>query len=135
MADARELARRFQDAINAGDEAALLDLLHEDFVDHTPNPSHGATRADFVTQKMRGLRASFSDLQLRVEQVVAEGDTVAVLWTMTGTNDGPFAGEDATGSFIRFSGMNLERIEDGRIAEHWSVYDSQTLFHQLGRLG
>ena len=135
MPDARELARRFQDAMNARDEAALLDLLHEDFVDHTPNPSQGATRADFVSQKVRGLWASFSDLQLRVEQVVVEADTVAVLWTMTGTNDGPFAGEDATGIAITFSGMNLERIEEGRIVEHWSVYDSQTLFHQLGRLG
>ena len=129
-----ELVQRLVDAINAADDSALLDLLHEDFVDRTPNPLQGTGRDAFV-DKIRQLRSAFPDLRLRVEQVVAEGDRVTFLWTLTGTNDGPFADQDATGINVEFSGMNLQRLADGTVVEHWSIHDALSLFHQLGRLG
>jgi steroid delta-isomerase-like uncharacterized protein len=133
-ADARQLVQRVVDAINASDDDALLELLADDFVDRTPNPLQGTGRDAFVA-KIRQLRTAFGDLQLRVEQVVVEGDRVSFLWTLTGTNHGPFADQDATGIHVEFSGMNLERLSNGVIAEHWSIHDALSLFHQLGRLG
>jgi predicted ester cyclase len=129
-----EVVQRLVDAINLADDRALTELLHEDFVDHTPNPLQGNGREAFVA-KIGQLRAAFSNLRLRVEQVVAEGDRVTFLWTLTGTNDGPFADQDPTGINVEFAGMNLERMSAGTIVEHWSIHDALSLFHQLGRLG
>jgi predicted ester cyclase len=133
-ADPEELVRRLVDAINAADDRALMELLHENFVDHTPNPGQEPGREAFV-DKIRQLRTAFSNLRLRVEQIVAEGDRTTFLWTLTGTNDGPFADRDPTGIDVEFAGMNLERISTGSIVEHWSIHDALSLFHQLGRLG
>ena len=129
-----DVVQRLVDAINAADDQALTDLLHDDFVDRTPNPLQGTGRDAFV-DKIRQLRTAFSNLRLRVEQVVAEGDRVTFLWTLTGTNDGSFADQDPTGINVEFAGMNLERVADGTIVEHWSIHDALSLFHQLGRLG
>lgn len=132
--DPRKVVQRLVDAINSSDDQALTDLLAEDFVDRTPNPLQGTGRDAFVA-KIRQLRAAFPDLRLRVDQVVVEGGLVSFLWTLTGTNDGPFADRDPTGIPVEFAGMNLERLSDGSIAEHWSIHDALSLFHQLGRLG
>jgi len=132
--ESRRLVQRVVDAINAADDDALLELLTDDFVDRTPNPLQGTGRDAFVG-KIRQLRTAFSDLQLRVEQVVVEGDRVSFLWTLTGTNDGPFADQDATGINVEFVGMNLQVLSGDLIVEHWSVHDALSLFHQLGRLG
>jgi predicted ester cyclase len=128
-----EVVKRLVDAINLADDRALRGLLHDDFVDHTPNPQQGTGREAFVN-KIGQLRAAFPNLRLRVEHVVAEGDRVTFLWTLTGTNDGPFADQDPTGIDVEFAGMNLERVSAGSIVEHWSIHDALSLFHQLGRL-
>ena len=135
MSDAQHVIDAFVAAINAGDDDALLALLADDFVDRTPNPLHGSDREAFVTDKIRGLRTSFPDLQLRVDETLVDGDRISYLWTLTGTNDGPFADQGPTGIPVEFRGMNLETVRDGRIVEHWSVHDALSLFHQLGRLG
>ena len=133
--DPRHVVQRFVDAVNAGDDRALLDLLHPDFVDRTPNPMQGTDRDSFVDDKIHSLRRSFSNLRLRVDDTLVDGDRVACLWTLTGTNDGPFADQEPTEIKVEFRGMNLDRIQDGAIVEHWSIHDALSLFHQLGRLG
>ena len=134
MSDAKDLVDRFVDVVNSADHTALGELLTDDFVDRTPNPLQGTGGEAFVA-KIRQLREAFPDFRLRVEQVLVDGDRVSFLWTLSGTNDGPFADRDPTGIPVEFSGMNLERFVDGRIAEHWSIHDALSLFHQLGRLG
>jgi predicted ester cyclase len=134
MSDTRTLVQSFVDAVNAADDTALEAVLHEDFVDRTPNPLQGTGRDAFV-DKIRQLREAFPDLRLRVDEVLTEGDRVSFLWTLNGTNDGPFADREATGIKVEFSGMNLERVAGGTIVEHWSIHDALSLFHQLGRLG
>ena len=135
MSETRGIVDSFVAAVNAGDDEALTALLADDFVDRTPNPLHGTDRDAFVADKIRGLRTSFPDLRLRVDEVVVDGDRVSFLWTLSGTNDGPFADQEPTGIPVEFRGMNLERVRDGRIVEHWSIHDALGLFHQLGRLG
>ena len=87
MTEPRDVVQRFVAAVNAADDHALVELLHDDFVDRTPNPLQGTGRDAFV-DKIRQLRTAFSDLSLRVERVVVEGDVVSFLWTLTGTTTG-----------------------------------------------
>ena len=135
MSEPKQVVQRFVDAVNSADDRALLDLLHPDFVDRTPNPMQGTDRDAFVDDKIRTLRTAFSNLRLRIDDTLVEGDRVSTLWTITGTNDGPFADQEPTGINVEFRGMNLDRVQDGTIVEHWSIHDALSLFHQLGRLG
>lgn len=129
----RELVERFVGALNAWDTDALAATLAPEFVDHTPVGDERG-RDGFVGQKLGALHGAFPDLVLSIEDAVEEGDRIAWRWTLTGTNLGEFDGRPPTEKQIQFQGMNMEWIEDGRIAHHWSIYDSRTLFEQLGRL-
>ena len=135
MSDAEKIIDAFVGAINRSDEAALKSILHEDFVDHSASPGQGPGRDAFIVEKMRRLRASFPDFVLVVEEVIEAGERFAFRWRLTGSNGGAFAGQEATGKHVNFEGMNIEHLREGRIAEHWSVHDALTLFHQLERLG
>lgn len=130
--DARSVVVAFVQAVNDGDAPAIDALLHPDFVDHTPGPAQEAGADAFVGQKLSDLRVAFPDLDLRIEDTIVEGDRIAWRWTLRGTNLGEFAGRPATGKTVEFPGLNAERIEEGTIVEHWSIYDTATLLDQLG---
>jgi hypothetical protein len=80
------------------------------------------------------LRAAFTDLQLKLDRVIAEGDLVSLHWSAKGTNTvaiGPFPG---TGKAVAVDGMSFFRFADGKIVEEWSTYDNLTIMQQLGMI-
>jgi predicted ester cyclase len=64
--------------------------------------------------------------------VIAEGDNVAARWTASGTHTGAWGAVQPTGRFVTFSGVNIFRFEDGRVAEIWNHRDDLGLQEQLG---
>ena len=83
---------------------------------------------------LQGVHAAFPDWRVQIDDIVAEGNTVAVRWSGQVTHEGPFHGIPATGKRIAVSGVNLYRIEDGRIAQEWEQMDSLGMLAQLGVL-
>ena len=75
---------------------------------------------------------AFPDVHFRLDDLIAEGDQVAVRFTISGTHLGPFAGIPATGKQISIQGMIVHRLQDGKIVEDWAVRDSLGLLQQLG---
>jgi steroid delta-isomerase-like uncharacterized protein len=69
---------------------------------------------------------------MSVDQIIAEGDRVCVLWTGRGTNTGSGNGLPATGRKGELRGMTLWRISGGRIREEWSEFDNASVLQQLG---
>jgi steroid delta-isomerase-like uncharacterized protein len=67
-----------------------------------------------------------------MDQVVAEGDLVAVRWTAGGTNTGVGHGLPATGKKAEISGITIFRVKDGKLAEEWGLIDTWGLLKQLG---
>lgn len=67
-----------------------------------------------------------------VEDVVAEGDRVAVRLTARGTHTGPLLGLPPTGKSVSFGGMEVFRVADGLIVESWGQFDALGLLRQLG---
>jgi predicted ester cyclase len=132
MDDAKRVVASFVGAINAGDDAALSDVLGDDFVDRTSAPGQREGAEGFVGDKLAVLRAAFPDLVLTVEDELVEGDRIAWRWTLRATNTGSFAGLAPTGKPVVFQGLNIERLADGRIVEHWSIHDALELLRQLG---
>jgi predicted ester cyclase len=85
---------------------------------------------------MRGLaamlRTAFPDLHFEIEELVAEGDTVAGRLTMSGTHEGPLMGTPPTGRSVRQDHMHFVRFRDGKTVEHWGVRDDLGMMRQLG---
>lgn len=75
--------------------------------------------------------AAFPGYELIVDQMISEGDTVAIRGTMHGTHLGAFAGIEATGKKVSAGLMLFYRLSEGRIVEHWMQLDSMSLIHQL----
>jgi predicted ester cyclase len=69
---------------------------------------------------------------MELDLILAEGDLVAARWTTEGKNTGPWAGRPPTGKRARFSGVNIFRIEGGKVVELWNHRDDLGLMQQLG---
>jgi steroid delta-isomerase-like uncharacterized protein len=82
-----------------------------------------------VTAMFRG---AFPDSYFTVEDMIAEGDKVATRKTFHGTHEGEFMGIPPSGRSVSMGLIDVVRIDDGRVVEHWSVGDSLGLMQQLG---
>lgn len=79
--------------------------------------------------------ASFSDIEMRIDQLVAEGDTVVGRFSCSGTHTGAWLGQPPTGRrFTNVAEVYFFRIADGRIAAAWGLEDTYGRLRQLGLL-
>ena len=78
------------------------------------------------------MRTAFPDLNVAVETLVADGDQVAFAYTLTGTHQGPFQGNPATGKSFRVRGVQISRFADGKLIERWGSSDELGIQSQLG---
>lgn len=126
-------ARWFNDAVNPGALELLGDVVSADFVAHTTG-FPDAVGPDAMVGVFQTLREGFPDLQFTVEPDPAEGDFVVERWTATGTNSAPFQGLGPTGQQLQWTGINIYRVECGRIVETWTEADTLGRLRQLGGL-
>jgi steroid delta-isomerase-like uncharacterized protein len=127
----KTLTRRiFEEMQSQGNLAIADDIFASDFVNHTPFGDmvgpEGAKQ--FVTK----LRTGFPDLQVTIEEQIAEGDKVATHWTARGTHQNEFQGIPATGKQMEIRGIVISQIADGKIVEQWGNPDVLALMQQLG---
>ena len=87
-----------------------------------------------VKQLLIATRSAFPDLRYTIEALVAEGDTVAILYTWRGTHTGALGGIPATGREVSAMGVMVCRVTGGRIVEEWDVDDRLGVMQQLGLL-
>jgi steroid delta-isomerase-like uncharacterized protein len=133
MADNKEVARRFYEEVCNKHDVDLLDeLATQDYEEHDPLPGQG-TGLDGLKDRVNGLISGL-DPHFTLEHVIGEGDMVAVHWTNEGTNIGEFAGMPATGRSFKINGIDIYRVEKGKLAEHWHVVDMLGHLTQLGFL-
>ena len=125
--------RRTYERISAGDIDGFGDLVADDFVDHQGGPGFPATK-EGTLDFFRSLRAAFPDLQMTVEDVIADGDKAVARVTVAGTHQGEFMGVPPTGT--RVVGVQLIDVMrfdgGGLVCEHWGVSDMLSLMQQLG---
>ena len=78
------------------------------------------------------IHTAFANIGVSIENMVAEGDKVAVRFTVSGTHKGEFMGIPATGRQFTIMEIRIYRIAAGRIVEHWGLLDQTELLQQLG---
>lgn len=91
-----------------------------------------AVTLETFKQSLRILQGSIGHAQFEEHEMLAEGDRVMVRWTMHGTHQGPLWGLAPTGRTFALDGVNIFRVEDGRIIERLSFVDTASLLVQLG---
>lgn len=133
LAAHKELIRRFTDAVNSKDWTALESLATAGFARHSAATTGPPVRSlDEFVRLQQGFLVAFPDQHVTVEQVLAEGDRVAVRAIYRATNTGPLEGNPATGKAVEAPFIALFRIEDGRVAELWIEWDNLAMMRQLG---
>ncbi len=108
------------------------ELVHPQVISHDPVIS---PTEDFATlREILGFAypLAFPDIHADINILVAEGDKVVVRWTVTGTHKGEYFGVPPTGKSIKFTGITIYRIADGKIVEIWWAYDALGLLQQIG---
>lgn len=125
--------RFFEVGPSSGDIAAANALLHPDFSLHVPLPTPGPGIEE-MNNVITACRAAFDGLHVTVEELVAEGDRVTARFTARGVHGGEFMGVPPTGRAITMTGIEIFRIQDGRIAELWGEVNLMGLMRQLGIL-
>jgi steroid delta-isomerase-like uncharacterized protein len=116
------------------DLVALKDFWTEDCINHampgTDNQGLNVLR-DYHESFFKTFFTAFSNVHIKILRQVAEDDQVATYMTTQGTHSGPFLGMPASGKTISLSSMRIDRFQNGKIAEHWSVADMAGLMQQL----
>jgi steroid delta-isomerase-like uncharacterized protein len=102
-----------------------------DYLDHAPLPGQ-VPGLEGAKQKWAAYLAAVPDMHATVEELIAEGDKVAVRWTVQGTHQGELMGIPATGRRAVFRGISIYRLDDGKIVEQWEQWDRLDLLRQLG---
>ena len=121
-----------EEAFNKGNLDVLDELVAQDVVDHDPAPGQPPGR-EGIKQFVSELRTAFPDLQLALDELIAEGDKVVVRWTMRGTHLGELRGGIApTGKAFTVTGTTTNRVAGGQVAEAWGNVDLLGLMLQLG---
>jgi steroid delta-isomerase-like uncharacterized protein len=82
----------------------------------------------------RQVATAFPDMKVTIEEVVTEGDLVAVRWRGQGTHRAEFMGIPATGKVVPMSSMELFRLDNGQITEAWAHPDTVSVLQTLGQL-
>lgn len=130
-ADPKDLAKRFyEDGLHAGDLAVFDEIATANYVEHDPLPGQ-REGIDGLKDRVRMLRDGLAG-HYSIEDMVSEGDRVVVRWTNKGTHVGELAGMPPTGKTFEIAGIDIYRVESGKLAEHWHVVDMLSLLTQLG---
>ena len=130
--DLRERRRQFdEEIVNRHDLEAIPKWFAPDFVDHVEVPGM-PPGIDGVRARHQMLFMAMPDIHIVVEEVIAEGDTTAARFVITGRDTGGFMGMPATKKQVRVTGMDFMRFRDGKIVEHWGEMDMLGLLQQLG---
>jgi len=130
----RVLQRMFDEGFATGDDAIVDELCSADLVEHQFGlAGRGAEAVEHVKAAVRDVHRMAPDLRFTIEDAVESGDTIWVRVRGRGTATGPFFGPPS-GRPLDFTVIDVARVVDGRIVEHWGVPDRFAVLAQTGVL-
>jgi steroid delta-isomerase-like uncharacterized protein len=130
----KAISRRFLEEVwNKGNLAVLNEITAKDHVNSGPGTLPGLpTGPEGSKQLVTVYRNAFPDVHFTIDEQIAEGDKVVTRWTAHGTHKGELVGIPATSKSTTVTGINVDRIANGKIAESWGIFDQFGMLQQLG---
>ena len=130
------IRRWFKEAFEKGNTALVDEIFAHDVLSHDrtgPGPNGEWPRgAEAPRAIINAYHGAFPDVQFTIEDQLAEGDIVVTRWSAKGTNRGSLMGAPATGKTATVTGIEADRIKNGKIAESWANFDVLGMLVQLG---
>jgi steroid delta-isomerase-like uncharacterized protein len=125
--------RFFDDVINAGHLDRADDFVTATYLEHQELPgAEGRQGIDVAKAFLSAMRVAFPDYRFVVEDLIGGEDKVVARVTVTGTHQGEMMGLAPTYKPVRTTGIEVFRLEDGKLAEHWATFDALGMLRQLG---
>jgi predicted ester cyclase len=130
----KTLVRRYyEEVVNTGNVDQLAEFISPTFVEVYNNTRH-PIGLEGAKQHVLGVRETYPDLHLTVEQQIAEGEWVVTRVTARGTHEGVWLGMRPTGEKVEMTAVNIDRVVDGRIVEHGGAANLLGLFLEIGAI-
>ena len=130
----KRLARRELEEIFAakGNLDAAEAIYAPNYVSHQPAGDEDLHGPEAMKQFAAGVRQAFPDLEITIEDQIAEGDKVLTRFRTRGTHQGELWGIPPTGKEVEITNMSMCRIEGGKMVEEWPAPDRLSMMQQLG---
>ena len=125
-------SRLVEEVLNQGNIRVIDEITSPDFVENEALPPGIPPGREAPKALFSMLFNGFPDFHATIEHLIAEGDTVVLHMTWTGTQQGEFMGIPPTGRRISVNVIDIIRIANGKLAEHWGIMDNATMMQQLG---
>jgi len=123
-----------EEIFNRGNISRADEFLAPDFVEHEELPPGMPPGREGVKLMTTMFRSAFPDFKATIDDIIAEGDKVAIRMTWSGTHKGEFMGIAPTGKSVSFGVFDVIRIAGGKFVEHWGQMDSTGMMQQLGAM-
>ena len=128
----KSVIRLFVEEVQNKKDWAVYDELNDpEFVNHSAPPGIPSDREGGKIYLGAFLNA-FPDSHFTIDDMIAEGDQVVTKKTFTGTHTAEFVGIPPTGKRVTLQFVDIMRVRDGRIVEHWLSMDQLSFMQQLG---
>jgi steroid delta-isomerase-like uncharacterized protein len=129
----KNLVRRlFEEVWNKGNLQVTDDLLTPNYAHHDSSTPDLGRGPEGEKKRATLYRTAFPDLQLTVEDIIAEGETVVARWSCRGTHKGDLNGIAPTGKRVNITGISIARFTNGKMSEGFVNWDALSLMQQLG---
>ena len=122
---------KFAEAVNTGKFELFKESVASGNVDHDPAPGQVPGPEGYRVFFGR-LREAFPDLAVALETMVADDESIAIAYTLSGTQQGSFMGIAPTGRKMKIRGVQVAKFKDGKMVERWGSSDELGLLQQLG---
>jgi steroid delta-isomerase-like uncharacterized protein len=132
MADAKKIVRRAIEEPWRGSFEVIDELLAPGYIGHDPSQREPIRGIDGAKANYQQYIDAFAGAQITVDEQIAEGDIVATRWTGRGTHTGEIAGISGTGKDVTVSGITISKLENGKIVEEWTNWDTLGMLVQIG---
>jgi len=116
---------------NTGNLTIADEVFDANFVNHDPN-NPGVTNSESYKGLVAAIHIGFPDFHVATDDLIAEGEKVAMRWTIIATHQGELMGMPATGIQLVWTGITVAHLANGKIVEMWWSHDTLGLFQQLG---
>jgi steroid delta-isomerase-like uncharacterized protein len=130
----KAVLRQWIEAYNERDLEAEANLLAPDYVAHVPAAACPMEGLEAWRQFSGSFAEAFPDIRLTIQDIFSEGDMVAARVAFHGTHSGEFQGIPPTGKEVTFTSIEVNRVRDGKVEEHWVELDLLGLMQQLGAI-
>ena len=134
--DARAIHDRYLEARNTVNLDLLDEVYAEDVVVHDSSYPEDLVGLDALKEYYSNNHKAIPDFHMTIDDMIVKGDRTVVVWTLSGTNTGPLhtpSGDmPATGNKVQFSGVAIDRFDEGKIVEEWVYFNVLELMQQLG---